>query len=83
VRRHVDLLVLDSLRIDDDAVTHIGMESALKIAREVKATMTLLVGMAHSFGDHDAVNRGLRERSDLDGLDVQLAYDGLCLRMRL
>jgi hypothetical protein len=46
--RHVDILVLDSLRRDMDTSTHIGMHTALEIARHVKPTRTLLVGMSHT-----------------------------------
>jgi hypothetical protein len=35
------------------------------------------------FGDHDEVNALLREREDLEGLDVQLAYDGLSIELLL
>lgn len=46
--RHVDLLVLDALRKDEDSATHIGLPSALTIAKDIRATKTLLVGMIHT-----------------------------------
>jgi hypothetical protein len=54
--RHVDVLVLDSLRRDADDLTHIGMPSALEIALHVRATQTLLVGMSHTVFAHKHIS---------------------------
>jgi hypothetical protein len=45
--------------------------------------MTVTLPADGQFGDHDEVNAHLRERTDLDGLDVQLAYDGLSIKLNL
>ena len=76
--RPIHLLILDALAPDRDATTHIGMPTAIAIARQLQPTRTLLVGMGHGFGDHDATNRQLRQELG-DQLDVQLAFDGLRL----
>ena len=54
-----------------------------QIAQRIKATRTLLVGLSHSFGDHEENNRELRERPDLHGLDIQLAFDGQSIKLDL
>ena len=84
--RHVSVLILDALLPDKDATTHIGLPTALQLARELRPDRTLLVGMGHRFGDHDDVNRQLRDllggeaqRCGGQALDVQLAHDGLRL----
>eukprot|EP00802_Teleaulax_amphioxeia_P016682 Tamp_16806.p1 GENE.Tamp_16806~~Tamp_16806.p1 ORF type:complete len:334 (+),score=69.23 Tamp_16806:25-1002(+) len=78
-RRHIHLLVLDSLLPDKDATTHIGLPSALDLVKLLRPSRTLLVGMSHSFGDHDVMNKMLRDTLKEDALDVQLAHDGLRL----
>lgn len=63
--------------------TSVTVPFLLQIAKRVRATRVLLIGMSHSFGDHDENNRELRERADLQGLDIQLAYDGQSIRLAL
>mmetsp|Transcript_3699 Transcript_3699/g.8936 ORF Transcript_3699/g.8936 Transcript_3699/m.8936 type:complete len:399 (+) Transcript_3699:10-1206(+) len=78
----VDLLVLDCLLNNKDAPTHIGLPTALEIVRSVRPAQALLVGMSHSFGDHDAWNKKLKEL-EAEGVYVQLAHEGQRVLMRL
>mmetsp|Transcript_20357 Transcript_20357/g.67995 ORF Transcript_20357/g.67995 Transcript_20357/m.67995 type:complete len:148 (-) Transcript_20357:3001-3444(-) len=81
--REVSILVLDSLRPDKDSLTHIGLPTAVEIAKRVKPKKTFLVGLSDNFGDHDEFNRGLRDKYGPQGIDIQLAHDGLRIPLEL
>jgi phosphoribosyl 1,2-cyclic phosphodiesterase len=52
------------------------MEEALELCRVLRPNRTLLVGMAATF-DHNETNEKLKMLLHSEGLDIQLAYDGL------
>eukprot|EP00290_Baffinella_frigidus_P056696 CAMPEP_0180371670 /NCGR_PEP_ID=MMETSP0989-20121125/19975_1 /TAXON_ID=697907 /ORGANISM="non described non described, Strain CCMP2293" /LENGTH=341 /DNA_ID=CAMNT_0022367773 /DNA_START=58 /DNA_END=1080 /DNA_ORIENTATION=+ len=65
--RPVHVLILDALLPDKDATTHIGVPTALAIARDVQPKRLLLTGMSHSQGDHDDMNARLKSLSAAAG----------------
>ncbi|KAF3334726.1 putative hydrolase [Carex littledalei] len=77
-----DLLVLDAIRPDRSSSTHFGLPRALAEVRKIKPRRTLFTGMMHLM-DHDKVNEDLLKLKEIEGLDVQLSYDGLCVPVRL
>lgn len=71
-----DVLVLDALRRGRTHGSHLTLEEAIEVARKIGAPRTLLTDMAHDL-DHEPVNEELRQLKSSEGLDIQLAYDGL------
>lgn len=71
----IDLLVLDALHLDQPHAVHASALQSIQLARRLQPRKTLLVGMSHSM-EHEETNETLRAQLAVDGLDVQLAYDG-------
>ena len=70
---------VDLLRRDDHT-THFSFDEAVAFVRQIQPAKALFVGMAScEVGDHDDVNAELAQIGAADGLDMQLAYDGLLL----
>lgn len=75
----INVLVVDLLRRADHT-THFSFDEAVAFVKRVKPRRALFVGMAScEVGDHDEVNEELRQIGADCELDMQLAYDGLCL----
>jgi len=72
-RRHIHILVLDSLLSDKDQTTHIGLPSAVDLAKKLRPSRTLLVGMSHSFGEHDVMNQVSLSRARARSLSVNIS----------
>jgi len=72
----IRLLVVDALA-ETTYPTHFGIEDAVGLARALRPEKCLLVGMTCSLGLHEEVNERLRVMTRRDGIDVQLAYDGM------
>ena len=79
---HIDLLVLDALRMEGAHPVHATGEESVQLARRLRPRRTLLVGMGHTM-EHEATNRQLRRLWVEEELDVQLAYDGQFLPIPL
>lgn len=77
----LDLLVLDCL-LETSHPVHFGMEDVLPLVRKLRPRRTLLVGMSDSF-EHHETNARLRTLLATEGLDIQLAHDGLHVDMML
>ncbi len=73
-----ELLVLDALRPVRTHGSHLSLEQAVDLVRKLRPPRTLLTGMAHDI-DHEPVNQELAKLADSEGLDIQLAYDGLVI----
>ena len=71
----IELLVLDALRWDESHPVHASALESIEVARRLRPQKTLLVGMGHTM-EHEETNRKLRDMLAVEGLDVQLAYDG-------
>ena len=74
--RRIALLVIDALACDNAPRVHASLEMSLALARELRPVATRFVGMSHGL-EHVAVNAELRALLDSEGLDCQLAHDGL------
>lgn len=77
-----EVLVLDALRPGRTHGSHLTLEQAVEIAKEIRAPRTLFTDMAHDI-EHEAVNAELAKLKDTEGLDVQLAYDGLSFEAKV
>jgi len=78
----LDLLVLDALFVGKSHPTHFGLQDALGLVRALRPRKALLVGMSHEFR-HEEHNDMLRRLLAEEGLDVQLARDGMCVPLDL
>ena len=70
------VLILDALRPHRTHGSHFSLEQAVDTARRLRPARTLFTDMAHDL-DHEPVNAELARLMDTEGLDIQLAYDGL------
>ena len=72
-----DILILDSLLVDREHPVHYSLKQAIELARRLKPKKTYIVGVnCDDFLPHDAANEELKK---IEGLDVELAYDGLVI----
>ena len=72
-----DVLILDSLLVDREHPVHYSLKQAIELARRLKAKKTYIVGVnCDDFLPHDEANKELKK---VEGLDVELAYDGLVI----
>ena len=67
--KNLDVLVLNMLRIETHA-THLNLEEALELVRELQPKRTYFTHISHHLGFHDEVQKTLPE-------NVFLAYDNL------
>ncbi len=78
----VDTLVIDALRTKRTHGSHLTMEQAVEFAKVIRPRQTLLTDAAHGI-DHYAMNAVLRDPKISDGLDIQYAYDGMSIEIRV
>ena len=78
----IALLVLDALTRDYKSPVHASLEQSVELARRYRPARTLCVGMGDEL-EHVATNAWLRELLRDEGLDVQLAHDGLLVPLGL
>lgn len=78
----MDLLILDALSKKRPHTTHFYLPQSLEAVKKIQPKRALLVGMTHQF-EHDRDNEELAEWSKREGIDVQLAYDGLKVPINL
>ncbi len=71
-----EVLVLDALRRGRTHGSHLTLEEAVEVAKEIRAPRTLFTDVTHDI-EHESVNAELAMLKDSHGLDVQIAYDGL------
>lgn len=76
----IDILIVDSLGYSKHP-THFSLSEAVELARDLRPKKTYLVGMGSSI-DHTKGNLELRKYLE-EGLDIELAYDGLCVEVNL
>ena len=71
-----DLLILDALRPESTHGSHLTIEQAIDEVKRLKPRRAVFTDMAHDV-HHHPVNQQLRSLLDSDGLDIELAYDGM------
>ncbi|KAH0460080.1 hypothetical protein IEQ34_010743 [Dendrobium chrysotoxum] len=72
----------DALRPDRSSSTHFGLPRALEEVRKIRPKRTLFTGMMHLM-DHEKISEDLAKFKKLEGLDLQLSYDGLTVPVNL
>lgn len=72
----LDLLILDTLYKEGSHNVHLCLPQSLEAIKRIRPKQALLIGMTHEF-DHHKDNELLIEWSRREGIDVQLARDGL------
>jgi len=78
-RRPIDVLVVDALYKDKPHPTHFSLPEALEFVRRVKPKRAILVGMSDDI-EYDAVSKELKQLKDIN---VELAYDGMEIKVKL
>ncbi|KAL4368939.1 hypothetical protein GQ457_05G027170 [Hibiscus cannabinus] len=72
----LDILILDCLYKTGSFNVHLCLPQTLEALKRICPKRALLIGMTHEF-DHHKDNEFLREWSEREGINVQLACDGL------
>jgi len=80
-RGQLSLLIVDALFESTPHVSHFSLADAVNLARKLRPKRVLVVGMSDHM-DHEETNLKLRKLQE-EGLDVQLAYDGQFVDLRL
>ncbi len=78
----IDLLIVDALFKVKKHNTHFNLPEALELVRELKPKRALLTGLTHDF-HHEDDNAELALLRESEGIDVQLAYDGMYVPLDL
>ena len=81
-QERLSVLILDALFINRNHETHYSIQQAVDLCRILKPKKAFLVGMSGEV-DHEEINAMLRELLKEEGLDVQLAYDGMKIELDL
>ncbi|NQW16146.1 MAG: MBL fold metallo-hydrolase [Chloroflexi bacterium] len=76
-----DILVMDALRATPHR-SHFNIEQAIEQIRRFRPRKAYLVDMTHD-SDHEKTNAELAKLKTSEGLDIELAYDGLKLETLL
>lgn len=79
-RRPMDIFVIDALFPEEPYPSHYSLVQAVEEAKIWRPAYTLTVGMAHQL-NHQRDNEKLKELLSSDGLRMELAFDGQCLRL--
>lgn len=77
-RPQIDVLLIDALYVDKYHSTHMNVQDVLREIRAIRPKRTLLTGMSHDL-DYERDNAMIAQLGRAEGLDVQMAYDGLRL----
>ncbi|XP_027085920.1 putative hydrolase C777.06c [Coffea arabica] len=78
----LDLLIVDALYKKGSHNVHFCLPQTLDVVKRLCPKRALLIGMTHEF-DHYKDNKFLSEWSKREGIHVQLAHDGLKVRVDL
>ena len=76
-----DTLVLDALRPSPHR-SHFSTEQAIEQVRRFRPRKAYFVDMTHD-NDHEKTNAELAKLKSSDGLDIELAYDGMLVETQL
>ena len=78
----LELLIVDALKIGHKHPTHYTLEQAIDLCKLLQPKRALLIGMGPQI-EHYSTNEMLKRLLAEDGLDVQLAYDGMTYEVAL
>eukprot|EP01029_Cantina_marsupialis_P006660 TRINITY_DN17347_c1_g3_i1.p1 TRINITY_DN17347_c1_g3~~TRINITY_DN17347_c1_g3_i1.p1 ORF type:complete len:326 (-),score=61.48 TRINITY_DN17347_c1_g3_i1:274-1251(-) len=78
----LDLLITDAIFPKRKHSTHMNLVEAIDFARHLRPKKTLFVGMTDHM-EHHETNAELKKLLETDGLDIQLAHDGLAIPLKL
>jgi phosphoribosyl 1,2-cyclic phosphodiesterase len=74
--RNCDVLILDALRRGRTHGSHLTLEQAIDVVRDLRPRRAIFTDMTHDIV-HDSTNAELAALKEPEGLDIELAYDGL------
>ncbi|MBI4218860.1 MAG: MBL fold metallo-hydrolase [Chloroflexi bacterium] len=77
-----ELLILDALRPRRPHGSHLTLEQAIDHVRALRPKRALFTDMTHDY-DHEHTNNELQKLKASEGLDIQLAFDGLLVEAEL
>ena len=77
----LDILIIDALRPEPAYFAHFTYSQALDVIRKFTPRKSYFTDIMCSI-DHEEANKKLSKLKDSEGLDVELAYDGLSLDFR-
>lgn len=81
---NIALLVIDALHPTTECPVHYSLTDAIKLCREINPQKCLVIGMTTTFPPHDICNNQLKGLwQNGDGIDIQLACDGLKVELNL
>jgi phosphoribosyl 1,2-cyclic phosphodiesterase len=78
----IDLLIVDALSAVFNHPTHYSIDQAIDLCRQIRPKRCLFVGMGSDI-EHGEMNERLKKYLLEEGLDIQLAHDGLLVDIDL
>jgi phosphoribosyl 1,2-cyclic phosphate phosphodiesterase len=78
----IDLLIVDALTTAFNHPTHYSVDQAIELCRQIRPKRCLFVGMGADIEDGE-MNEILKRYLSEEGLDIQLAHDGLLVEIDL
>ncbi|MEC7921682.1 MAG: MBL fold metallo-hydrolase [Chloroflexota bacterium] len=76
--KDLDVLIIDALRPEPAYFSHFTYNQALEVIREFKPKKSFFTDIMCSV-DHNETNNELSKLLNTEGLDIQLAYDGMII----
>ena len=74
----LDILIIDALRPEPAYFSHFTYNQALEAIRKFKPKKSFFTDIMCAV-DHDETNYDLSKLLDTEGIDIQLAYDGMTI----
>ena len=74
----LDILIIDALRPEPAYFSHFTYNQALEVIRKFKPKKSFFTDIMCAV-DHDETNYDLSKLLDTEGIDIQLAYDGMTI----
>ncbi len=78
--RGIKILIVNALHHKPHHA-HLNLEEALAFAKSIRAPQTYFIHMSHLMGLHQVINKQLAAFSKQQGINIQLAYDGLSIEV--
>lgn len=77
-----DVLVLDALRPGRTHGSHLTIEQAVDVTRELRPGRAIFTDMTHDI-EHYSTNEALAKLKESEGLEIELAYDGMWFESKI